>query len=49
MGRPLVSDVAGLGSADIALKEIVEGKIGFEMPEEINLTEAVPIKKRKKH
>ena len=36
--RPLVADVANLGAADIALREIIEGKTGFEMPEIIELT-----------
>lgn len=36
--RPLVADVANLGAADIALREIIEGKMGFEMPEVIALT-----------
>ena len=31
--RPLVTDVGNLGVADIALREIIEGKMGFEMPE----------------
>ena len=35
--RPLVADVANLGAADIALREIIEDKIGFEMPELIAL------------
>jgi len=30
--RPLVADIANLGAADIALREIIEGKMGFEMP-----------------
>jgi DNA-directed RNA polymerase subunit omega len=30
MGRPLLSDTAGLGVADIALAEIVEDKITWE-------------------
>ena len=30
--RPLVADIANLGVADIALREIIEGKLGFEMP-----------------
>ncbi len=30
MGRPLVQDTVGLGAADIALREIVEGAIDFE-------------------
>lgn len=31
LGRPLVQDTVGLGAADIALREIVEGAIDFEM------------------
>ena len=31
LGRPLVKDTAGLGAADIALREIVEGAIEFDM------------------
>ncbi|HNR70777.1 MAG TPA: DNA-directed RNA polymerase subunit omega [Verrucomicrobiota bacterium] len=33
MGRPLLADVGQLGAADIALREIAEDKIGYEMPE----------------
>ncbi len=47
MSRPLV-DATNLGTADIALKEIIEGKIGFEMPEELKLVEPAP-KRRKRH
>ena len=36
--RPLVAEVANLGAADIALLEIIEGKMSFEMPEIIALT-----------
>jgi DNA-directed RNA polymerase subunit omega len=35
--RPLVADTANLGMADIALREIIEGKIGCEMPELVAL------------
>ena len=35
--RPLLADVANFGAADIALMEIIEGKMGFEMPETIAL------------
>jgi DNA-directed RNA polymerase subunit omega len=35
--RPLVADVANLGAADIALREIIEDKMDFEMPEIIEL------------
>jgi len=31
LGRPLVKDTAGLGAADIALREIIEGAIDFEL------------------
>jgi len=44
--RPLVTDVANLGAADIALREIIEGKMGWEMPEIIAL--ARPTGKRRK-
>lgn len=36
--RPLVADSANLGAADIALREIIEGKMGFEIPEFVELT-----------
>ena len=48
MSRPLIADVGNLGAADIALMEIIEEKIGFEMPEIVELTRPVG-KKRKKH
>jgi DNA-directed RNA polymerase subunit omega len=35
--RPLLSNVGNLGLADIALTEIIEEKIGFDMPEIIEL------------
>ena len=35
--RPLVADIANLGAADIALREIIEDKMGLEMPELIPL------------
>lgn len=36
-GRPLISDTGNLGVADIALLEIIEDKMGFEMPEFVEL------------
>jgi DNA-directed RNA polymerase subunit omega len=36
--RPLLADVGHLGAADIALSEIIEGKMGWEMPEILELT-----------
>lgn len=48
MSRPLVADIGNAGAADIALREIIEGKIGFDLPEEMQLVETAP-KRRKKH
>ncbi len=36
--RPLIADVGNLGAADIALMEIIEEKMSFDMPEIIALT-----------
>lgn len=47
LGRPLVSETGNMGAADIALLEIVEDKMGFEMPELVELTRPTA-KKRKK-
>jgi DNA-directed RNA polymerase subunit omega len=38
VSRPLVADVGNLGAADIALLEIIEDKMTFEMPDAIKLT-----------
>ena len=48
MGRPLVAETGHLGAADIALREIVEDKMGFEMPELVALVRPVA-KKRRRH
>ena len=48
MSRPLVADITNQGAADIALREIIEGKMGFDLPEEMQLVEPAP-KRRKKH
>ena len=48
LSRPLVADTGNLGAADIALLEIIEDKVGFEMPEASELTRPTA-KKRKKH
>ena len=45
--RPLVPDTGHLGVADIALREIIEGKMGWEMPERNILLEEKPKKRRK--
>lgn len=36
--RPLILNAANLGVADIALREIIEDKMSFDMPEIIQLT-----------
>ena len=48
LSRPLVGDTGNMGAADIALLEIIEDKVGFEMPEVTELTRPVG-KKRKRH
>jgi DNA-directed RNA polymerase subunit omega len=48
MSRPLIAETGNMGAADIALTELIEEKIGFEMPELVELTRPVG-KKRKKH
>jgi len=48
LSRPLVDAPASQGVADIALREIIEDKIGWEMPEVTELVRPVPKKRRKK-
>jgi DNA-directed RNA polymerase subunit omega len=48
ISRPLVDAPTSMGMADIALREIIEEKIGWEMPE-IAPLERPKAKKRKKH
>ena len=38
LSRPLIDNVGNLGAADIALREIIEDKIGFDLPEFVALT-----------
>jgi DNA-directed RNA polymerase subunit omega len=48
LGRPLIDNVGSLGLADIALREILEDKMGWELPEQAPAVRPVA-KKRKKH
>ncbi|HZF01211.1 MAG TPA: DNA-directed RNA polymerase subunit omega [Methylomirabilota bacterium] len=48
LSRPLFNAPASMGAADIALTEILEDKIGWEMPELVELVRP-KAKKRKKH
>ncbi len=45
--RPLISETAGLGTGDIALTEIVEGKMSWEMIEMLH-PETGPAKRRRR-
>jgi DNA-directed RNA polymerase subunit omega len=49
MSRPLVADAGNMGAADIALLEIIEGKMGFEMPETVELTRPTSKRRTRKH
>ena len=46
--RPLIMDTNNLGAADIALLEIIEDKMGWNLLEEGMHKPVVPLKKRKK-
>jgi len=46
--RPLIADATHLGAADIALREILEEKIGWELPEPTEVVRPAP-RKRKRH
>jgi DNA-directed RNA polymerase subunit omega len=47
LSRPLVTNTTNQSTADIALREIIEGKMGWEMPELGPLTRPVRKKIRK--
>ncbi|HZT22895.1 MAG TPA: DNA-directed RNA polymerase subunit omega [Verrucomicrobiae bacterium] len=48
LSRPLVDNVSGLSAADIALREIIEDKIGWEAPDSVELTRPQAKKRRKR-
>ncbi len=48
LSRPLVEDVATLGAADIALREIIEEKIGWDMPPEATDTDTTVTRRRRR-
>jgi DNA-directed RNA polymerase subunit omega len=37
--RPLIQDVAGLGAADIAMRELAEDKLGYEQTSDMSIFE----------
>ena len=46
--RPLIADCTNLGAADIALREIIEEKMGWEMPELVELVRPTARKRKKR-
>ena len=48
LSRPLIANAAHLGAADIALREILEDKIGWELPEPVELVRPQTKKRRKR-
>ena len=46
--RPLIPDSAGLGAADVALRELLEEKMGWDLPEENALVEPTPTRRKRK-
>jgi len=44
--RPLITDTAGLGAADIAMLELIEGKMDYELLED-GASEPAPKKRRR--
>ena len=47
-GRPLITETAGLGAADIAMLEIIEEKMGWQLLEAEDQKAEAPTKKRKR-
>jgi DNA-directed RNA polymerase subunit omega len=47
LSRPLIDETVGLGVSDIALREILEDKITFDLPEELQIAEQ-PKKRRRR-
>ncbi|MBI3414064.1 MAG: DNA-directed RNA polymerase subunit omega, partial [Verrucomicrobia bacterium] len=47
-GRPLITETAGLGAADIALHEIIEEKMSWQLLESADQKAEAPTKKRKR-
>lgn len=45
ISRPMVTETANLGLADIALREVIEDKLGWDIPEIVALTRPVSKKR----
>jgi DNA-directed RNA polymerase subunit omega len=48
LSRPLLLDATGLGAADVSLRELVEEKMGWEVPQETNAVDTAPSRKKRK-
>ena len=48
LSRPLVAEAHTMSASDVALLEIIEGKMGWDLPEPVELVRPAP-KKRKRH
>ena len=48
LSRPLVDNTTHLGAADIALREIIEGKMSWELMDDLPLLEDTPKRRRKR-
>ena len=49
ISRPMVAETASLGLADIALREVIEEKLGWVVPEFVALTRPVSKKRHPRH
>ena len=48
LSRPLVDNTTHLGASDIALREIIEGKMSWELMDDLPLVEDTPKRRRKR-
>lgn len=46
--RPLILNAHTMGAADVALTELLEGKMGYDVPDPVEVVRPTP-KKRKRH
>lgn len=49
ISRPMVTETANLGLADIALREVIEDKLGWDVPEFVALTRPLSKKRHPRH
>ena len=48
LSRPLVENTTNLGASDIALREIIEDKMGWEVVEDLQLLDETRKRRRKR-